>query len=388
MVLDRTGSALGDDMTLLTSEAFTRWGAFDYITTDGPIGDSIREFGEWAQCEISFLISLINAGDTVVDVGANIGFHAVSFAAAVGSSGQVIAVEAHPQVFEVLARNIRRLSDSNVRALNVAAGLRPTSVSKSVVVMSRIDPKIRQNVGAQSFSLAQPGAQTSQVEGIEVELVSLDELELSACNLIKIDVEGKESEVIAGLRNTIDRLRPFVFFECSDSAQFQSVLDQSEWNTWRFFLVRSAAFNRDNIRSNPLNFFGDARESAVLFAPNEHHIQEILSAHLDVVEFETSSQLHDLLLSTQRFGAPSVLEVNPIAAIERIRMLELEVSDLRWREQVRSGETVVDPSGGAAVWSVTTTELQDVHAAYQMSTSWRVTRPLRYFSRLLKRFSS
>src|ERR687895_36499 len=59
-------------------------------------------------------------GDTVVDIGAHMGRYTITSSKSVGSSGKVIAVEAHPYNFRMLQHNLSLNKLGNVSALNWA----------------------------------------------------------------------------------------------------------------------------------------------------------------------------------------------------------------------------------------------------------------------------
>lgn len=59
-------------------------------------------------------------GDIVVDVGAGIGTETVPFAKAVGPTGRVVAIEAHPRTCEALRRTVARSGLTNVTVVHAA----------------------------------------------------------------------------------------------------------------------------------------------------------------------------------------------------------------------------------------------------------------------------
>lgn len=69
-----------------------------------------------------FFERFLLAGDTVVDVGANIGVHTLLAARSVGVGGRVLAIEAHPRTFAALEDNLRLNACGNVTAVQAAAG--------------------------------------------------------------------------------------------------------------------------------------------------------------------------------------------------------------------------------------------------------------------------
>src|SRR5687768_378891 len=58
--------------------------------------------------EEMFLRDLVGPGDTVIDVGANIGSITLALADAVGPSGRILSIEPHPRLFRSLTANIAR----------------------------------------------------------------------------------------------------------------------------------------------------------------------------------------------------------------------------------------------------------------------------------------
>lgn len=135
------------------------------------------------------LSECIRAGDTVWDIGANVGYYTLLFADRVGASGCVIAFEPSPV-------NFRRLADAcgtrgNVRLKRCGLG----NISGHLPFQQGED-----SLGATSRVL---------VDAVDRELVEIkvgDELIASGVqrpNVIKMDVEGFEGEVLEGLGNCL-----------------------------------------------------------------------------------------------------------------------------------------------------------------------------------------
>jgi 2-polyprenyl-3-methyl-5-hydroxy-6-metoxy-1,4-benzoquinol methylase len=75
----------------------------------------------------------VAAGDTVYDIGANIGYVSLSLAKRVGPGGKVIAFEPVPRNIEALRQNIEINGLTNVRLLEVAAS---TYAGEAVIRMA------------------------------------------------------------------------------------------------------------------------------------------------------------------------------------------------------------------------------------------------------------
>jgi hypothetical protein len=74
----------------------TRHGSLFVLATDNSVGRALVNYGEWTFGEIELVRKFLRPGDYVLDIGANIGTHAIPLAKAVGHEGQVIAFEPQP----------------------------------------------------------------------------------------------------------------------------------------------------------------------------------------------------------------------------------------------------------------------------------------------------
>ena len=115
---------------------------FTYYTNDSIIGRSLREYGEYGQIEIDFLLEIIgnleNTPKVVYDVGANIGVYATAF----GSTGaEVHCFEPNPLNFALLKQNTKHLS--NVRLHKAAA----TNVAGDILIQT-FDPSEAGNMAS------------------------------------------------------------------------------------------------------------------------------------------------------------------------------------------------------------------------------------------------
>lgn len=146
---------------------------------------------------------------TLVDVGASYGYFTIRCAKALGSRGNVVAIEAHPEHFQELCRSVALNTLQNVMTFHCAAG------DEEGVAML-YDPPF--GSGGMDPSLA-----ISQGRSIEVPLRTVDgicaELRLQDVSVVKIDVEGFEAAVLRGMSTLMGRDHPEVVFEAlSDQA--------------------------------------------------------------------------------------------------------------------------------------------------------------------------
>jgi FkbM family methyltransferase len=72
------------------------------VPLDLDLTPGILRYGRWEPHIEQTIVASLRPGDTVIDVGANVGYHTLAMAGAVGSDGQVHAFEANPEVMRLL----------------------------------------------------------------------------------------------------------------------------------------------------------------------------------------------------------------------------------------------------------------------------------------------
>ena len=133
-------------------------------------------------------------GDVVLDIGAEVGTDTVAFADAVGPTGRVVAVEAHPVTYRLLQRTVE-LSGLQDRVVCVNAAIADKAGS---LVIEDDTNTLRSTVRREG-------------RGHVVRSLSLDdlcaELGLRDIALLKINIEGAEREALQGAASTLARSR-------------------------------------------------------------------------------------------------------------------------------------------------------------------------------------
>jgi FkbM family methyltransferase len=136
-------------------------------------------------------LSQLRSGGVVVDAGANWGYFTLVAAAAVGDAGRVIALEPDPRQFAALEANVTLNGFTWVTAKPVAA----SSAAGRVTLFGYQEDALnrgRSRLGAMSAGGPQ----------FEVEAATIDALTDAhpVVDLVKIDVEGAEDWVLAGMQ--------------------------------------------------------------------------------------------------------------------------------------------------------------------------------------------
>jgi FkbM family methyltransferase len=148
---------------------------------------------------------LLGPGDVFFDVGANIGFFTLIGARLVEPGGRAIAFEPVPANVEAIRANAALNGIDNVDVLEKAAGA------------ERRHDRLLLVEDLSWSHLESRGWHPQTTEAVDIEVVTIDELvgsgEVPPPALVKIDVEGSEGDVLAGMRDTIERHRPAIVCE-------------------------------------------------------------------------------------------------------------------------------------------------------------------------------
>ena len=239
-----------------------RYGLMSYLKSDIFVSRSLREYGEWAQAEIDFLLDLLKPGDTVLDIGAFIGTHTLAFAQKVGGTGKVYAFEPHPTFYEVLKTNIAQNAVTNVSSANVALSDRIGKAEVSEIGISDV-----RNFGG--LTILKVGSSVGDSALRTVDVTTVDQLGISACDLIKIDVEDMEIDVLKGARELLRAARPIVFAECNSLEYGWPVAAFLKDEEYRTYLLSAPSYNAHNFLQNKDNFLGDSLEMGLVLVPAE-----------------------------------------------------------------------------------------------------------------------
>jgi hypothetical protein len=94
-----------------------------------------------------------------------------------------------------------------------------------------------------------------QTHGENVPLLTVDQLGLTACHLIKIDVEGMESDVLAGTEQTMRQHRPIVYVENDREAKSAALIEQLFALDYRLYWHLPPLFNPNNFLNEAKNLF-------------------------------------------------------------------------------------------------------------------------------------
>ena len=136
---------------------------------------------------------LATPGATMVDVGANWGYYTLVAAAAVGGEGRVIALEPDPRLFARLEGNVRLNRFSHVTTAAAAASSREGTLTLAGYSDGDANRGVSRVIEESSVS-----GPTFLVSATTIDAVTAG---CPRVDLVKIDVEGAEDAVLAGMQD-------------------------------------------------------------------------------------------------------------------------------------------------------------------------------------------
>lgn len=154
-------------------------------------------WGTWEPFETELLESLVQPGDVVVDVGANIGYYTLLFARRVGAQGRVYAFEPAPDNCALLQANVKRNGYENVCVEQKAVSDKNGS---AVLELSN------ENYGDHRLKNGHAPAQALRVETTTLDAYFQD-IPAKLC-LVKMDAQGSELRVLRGMKSVLARAAP------------------------------------------------------------------------------------------------------------------------------------------------------------------------------------
>jgi FkbM family methyltransferase len=179
-----------------------------------PAGDkgverSIVNEGTYEEGTLYVFAHVLKAGDTFLDIGANVGLMSLYAARAVGPTGRVESFEPLPEIAELLEESARVNSLRQIRLNRFALG------SKQDRKTIHRNPAVNRGSASLAWS-------SSTGEATEVTIDTLDSWStragLNQAAMVKVDVEGWELEVINGGQSFLSSpSRPVLCVEFSAS---------------------------------------------------------------------------------------------------------------------------------------------------------------------------
>jgi len=163
-------------------------------------------FGSWDAAILEAINAEVVAGNTVIDIGANIGYFTLLASRLVGDTGTVVALEPSHVNLTRLSRHVSYNNSHNVLIASLAAG--------NGYAMPTINFSSFSNAGAASLR-PKPNIRGNRV--LQWPLDALFQAHGIRPDVIKIDIEGYELEALKGMARTLASVGPVVICELTDA---------------------------------------------------------------------------------------------------------------------------------------------------------------------------
>jgi FkbM family methyltransferase len=162
----------------------------------------LLEKGDWFENgDLNLFRKLIRHGDSVLDLGANVGVYAISAALRTANPGKVLAIEPSSQTFKFL---------------NASAKAFPHMTCVQCGVSNENSTGLLfYGATSESNKFGQQGQNSEEVDLFTVDHLAA-KMGFDHFDIIKMDVEGYEKKVLAAAKKIIHKNSPIIFYEIKE----------------------------------------------------------------------------------------------------------------------------------------------------------------------------
>ena len=177
------------------NKGFVRADSFTYYLPkrDNILRHSIVNTAGWEPLQSKLMQRYLKPGDTMIDIGAHIGYYTLLGSRAVGSGGKIVAFEPDPNTASFLAKNVKTNALNNVI-------IEPYALSNTAGELTlHVHPE---NTG--DNSIVANGERNKEVTVKTIRLDDYLEKHPTDVALIKIDTQGAEGFITEGMLATLE----------------------------------------------------------------------------------------------------------------------------------------------------------------------------------------
>lgn len=227
---------------------------------------------------------LLKGGDTVIDVGAHIGYTALLFGNLVGPSGHVYAFEPGPNNLPYTRKNCSNCRYRNISVIEMAASNSEGNAPFYVEPMTGLNNSLLLDYAVRTPNWRSYGCRPEPAPSL-VQTIRLDSYVQQhhlRPTFVKIDVEGAEAAVLEGAVNTLSLSRPVLMVEVT--RRHSDVTRILFEHSYRFFAPTGAAIGESQLKSGhvpiPVNVFAipvENREAIGRFLNSQASLSDVVT---------------------------------------------------------------------------------------------------------------
>jgi len=177
---------------------------------DEGISQDILQYGQREEGATKAFKTYLKPGQTIIDIGANIGYYVLIEATKVSPRGRIYAVEPEPHNAEILKRNVRLNQYSDIVDIECVSISDRTGTAKlhlanrsnlhTLTRVSEMDKyvKFKGTLDVQTFTLD--------------DFLKYKAIDSLSIDIIRMDIEGHEVYALDGMVETLERGGPLIFF--------------------------------------------------------------------------------------------------------------------------------------------------------------------------------
>lgn len=163
----------------------------------------ILEKEEWEPHLTDVFNKYIKETDIVMDCGAHIGYHTLQMS---NLCQTVHSFECNPKTYLYLKKNVEHVNNVVIHKLGLSDRVDTTTINYCVDFNTGM-------CGLNDNPMGIPEQVKKLNKKVNVNLLTIDSLNLARVNFMKIDVEGYERKLIDGAMRTIVRCKPIMVIE-------------------------------------------------------------------------------------------------------------------------------------------------------------------------------
>jgi len=214
-------------------------GLYFWLNPNKYLDQSIINTGKFEIESTNVVKKLVEKGDTVLDIGANIGYYTVLFSKIIGEKGKVYAFEPTDYYFKVLLENLDANKIQNCEFFNFGFSYKESEVD---IFIGDCSATIHWS------------ADTKPLKKEKIKLKSLDsfaqKIKLKKLDFIKIDVDGHEPSFFAGAWKTLEKFNPIILLEINQENYLKA--GHTAWDFYDLLKKRGyKIYNEDSLKEFP-----------------------------------------------------------------------------------------------------------------------------------------